>query len=340
MNKRIPVALAGLSLVFAVALEAAENPPEQQAAQQADSSPKPAETAKAETAKAPAKEMDARQQHEAQGDTYLDQRNYGQAIKEFDAAIAADPKQATPYVKKGIALYRSGRPQDAVPLMDKAIKLNKGDKTAQWWPLYHKGMALGMGGDLDGALKNFNESISLKPGDENYAGRAIVYANQGKPELALADVQAALKFKPGFMPYTDLADKLQTQMRAEKVAVQYLKAMAGKEGAEVTDSGLIYFELKKGDGEHPKPSDTVKVHYHGTLPNGRVFDSSVDRGEPISFPLNQVIPCWVEGLQKMRAGGKSKLVCPAKLAYGNRGAGVLIEPGAALTFEVELLAIE
>lgn len=334
MNKRVSVALAGLGLVFALAVNAAENAP----AQPATDAAKPAETGA--KAKEPAKEPDERQRHEANGDRYLDHRNYPLAIKEFDAAIAADPKAAALYVKKGIALYSSGRPQEAVPLMDKAIQLNKGDKAAQWWPLYHKGMALGIGGDLDGALKSFNESISLKPGDENYVGRAIVYANQNKPELALADVQAALKLKPGHVPYTDLADKLQTQIRAEKVAVQYLKAMAGKEGAEVTDSGLIYFELKKGDGKRPKPTDTVKVHYHGTLPNGRVFDSSVDRGEPASFPLNQVIPCWVEGLQKMRVGGKSKLVCPAKLAYGNRGAGLLVEPGAALTFEVELLAIE
>lgn len=334
MNKRITVALAGFGLVFALAVNAAENSPAQPAAEPA----KPADTAG--KAMETGKELDERKQHEANGDRYLKQQNYPQAIKEFDAAIAADPKAAAPYVKKGIALYRSGRTRDAVPLMDKAIQLNRGSKTAEWWPLYHKAMALGIGGDLDAALENFNKSIDLKPGDENYVGRAVVYANQDKPELALADVQAALKFKPGYVPYTDLADKLQTQIKTEKVAVQYLKAMAAKEGAEVTDSGLIYFELKKGDGKHPKPTDTVKVHYHGTLPDGRVFDSSVDRGEPASFPLNQVIPCWVEGLQKMRVGGKSKLVCPAELAYGNRGAGVLIEPGAALTFEVELLAIE
>lgn len=334
MNKRIFAALAGVSLVFAFTVNAAENSP----AQPADDSTTPAETAG--KAEAPANGLSERDRHVALGDKYLKQRNYPQAIKEFDAAIAADPKAAVPYVKKGIALYRSGKPLDAVPLMDKAIELNHGKKTSEWWPLYHKGMAQGMSGDLDGALKSFNKSIDLKPGDENYVGRAIVYANQDKPELALADVQAAMKLKPHYEPYVDLADKLQAQIKAEKVADKYLKEMAAKKGAEVTDSGLIYFEIKKGDGKHPKPTDTVKVDYHGTLPDGRVFDSSVKRGKPATFPLNQVIPCWVEGLQKMRVGGKSKLVCPAKLAYGNRGAGVLIDPGAALTFEVELLAIE
>ena len=90
----------------------------------------------------------------------------------------------------------------------------------------------------------------------------------------------------------------------------------------------------------PKATDTVKVHYHGTLPNGKVFDSSRDRGEPATFPLNGVIKCWTEGVQLMKVGGKSKLVCPSDIAYGERGAGGAIPPGATLIFEVELLGIE
>ena len=85
--------------------------------------------------------------------------------------------------------------------------------------------------------------------------------------------------------------------------------------------------------------DQVTVHYHGTLRDGTVFDSSVDRGEPTTFALNRVIQCWTEGLQRMKVGGKATLVCPAPIAYGDRGAGSLIKPGAALKFEVELLAI-
>ena len=107
-----------------------------------------------------------------------------------------------------------------------------------------------------------------------------------------------------------------------------------------TASGLKYQVLNKGTGtKSPKATDTVKVHYHGTLLNGTVFDSSVQRNEPISFPLNGVIPCWTEGLQKMKVGGKAKLVCPADTAYGDRGSGP-IPGGAALVFEVELLGIE
>jgi FKBP-type peptidyl-prolyl cis-trans isomerase FkpA/FKBP-type peptidyl-prolyl cis-trans isomerase FklB len=97
--------------------------------------------------------------------------------------------------------------------------------------------------------------------------------------------------------------------------------------------------MKEGKGASPKETDTVKVHYHGTLTDGTVFDSSVQRGEPATFPLAQVIPCWTEGVQRVKVGGKSRLICPANLAYGDRGAPPKIKPGATLVFEVELLDI-
>jgi len=97
--------------------------------------------------------------------------------------------------------------------------------------------------------------------------------------------------------------------------------------------------IKAGTGPTPKPSDTVKVHYHGTLTDGTVFDSSVQRGQPATFQLSGIIPCWKEGLQLMKVGGKSRLVCPPELAYGDRGAPPRIKPGATLVFEVELLEI-
>jgi FKBP-type peptidyl-prolyl cis-trans isomerase len=118
----------------------------------------------------------------------------------------------------------------------------------------------------------------------------------------------------------------------------YLAAEAAKEGAQTTESGLIYTVIEPGDGPSPTATDKVRVHYHGTLRDGTVFDSSVERDEPAEFPLNRVIPCWTEGVSMMKVGGRSRLVCPADIAYGNRSTG-RIPAGAALTFEVELLEI-
>ena len=118
-------------------------------------------------------------------------------------------------------------------------------------------------------------------------------------------------------------------------------AAAAKEaGAVVTASGLVYRSLKDGTGAQPtSANDTVKVHYRGTLPDGKEFDSSYSRNAPIDFPLNRVIPCWTEGVQRMKVGGKAKLTCPPGIAYGERGAGGVIPPNATLHFEVELLAV-
>ncbi len=122
-------------------------------------------------------------------------------------------------------------------------------------------------------------------------------------------------------------------------AAAFLKKAASEAGATQTASGLIISEVKAGTGTAPKPTDTVKVHYHGTLIDGTVFDSSVARGEPATFPLNAVIPCWTEGLQKIKVGGKSKLICPSSIAYGDRGAPPKIKPGATILFDVELIEI-
>jgi len=119
----------------------------------------------------------------------------------------------------------------------------------------------------------------------------------------------------------------------------YLEQAAAEEGAIRTASGLVYKELRAGTGPSPQPTDKVKVHYHGTLVDGTVFDSSVERGQPASFPLNRVIPGWQEGLQMMKVGGKARLVIPSELAYEDRMMGS-IPPGSTLVFEVELLDIE
>jgi FKBP-type peptidyl-prolyl cis-trans isomerase FkpA len=119
----------------------------------------------------------------------------------------------------------------------------------------------------------------------------------------------------------------------------FVDEMAKQPGAERSASGVVFIPMTEGTGENPTATSTVRVHYHGTLRDGSVFDSSVERGEPISFPLNGVIPCWTEGVQKIKVGGKAKLVCPADTAYGDQGSGS-IPGGAALVFEVELLGIE
>lgn len=116
--------------------------------------------------------------------------------------------------------------------------------------------------------------------------------------------------------------------------------IAATEAKEVkTPSGIVITILKEGTGNSPKATDTVKVHYRGTLTDGKEFDSSYKRGQPASFPLNRVIPCWTEGVQTMKPGGKVKLLCPGNLAYGPRGIPGTIPPDAQLVFEVELLEI-
>lgn len=117
-------------------------------------------------------------------------------------------------------------------------------------------------------------------------------------------------------------------------------AAAKEEGAVLTPSGLVYRSLKDGSGASPTASDKVTVHYKGTFPDGREFDSSYKRGQPIDFPLNRVIACWTEGVQRMKLGGKAKLTCPPEIAYGARGAGSAVPPNATLLFEVELLGIQ
>lgn len=119
-------------------------------------------------------------------------------------------------------------------------------------------------------------------------------------------------------------------------------AQAQAQSAPVTTpSGLVYQSLKEGTGASPAATDVVKVHYRGTFPDsGKEFDSSYSRGEPTEFPLNGVIPCWTEGVQKMKPGGKAKLTCPPAIAYGSRGAGGVIPPNATLNFEVELVSVK
>jgi FKBP-type peptidyl-prolyl cis-trans isomerase FkpA len=173
--------------------------------------------------------------------------------------------------------------------------------------------------------------FDLSPAELELVKRGITDAATGKPKVDANEfgpkVQALQQSRAGRV--TD----------REKIASKaYLDKAAAEPGATKTASGLIYREVRAGNGASPKATDTVKVNYRGTLVNGTEFDSSYKRKEPAQFPLNGVIKCWTEGLQKMKVGGKSVLVCPSDLAYGDSGRPS-IPGGATLIFEIELLGI-
>lgn len=153
-----------------------------------------------------------------------------------------------------------------------------------------------------------------------------------KPQISFAEAQQVVT---AF--FTELEQKAAVAAKAD--GESFLRENAKREGVMVTPSGLQYEVLQSAIGQKPKATDTVKVHYEGTLTDGTVFDSSYQRGEPISFALNQVIKGWTEGLQLMSVGAKYKLYIPYQLAYGTQGAGASIPPYAALIFTVELLGI-
>ena len=125
----------------------------------------------------------------------------------------------------------------------------------------------------------------------------------------------------------------------KKAGAAFLAKVSAESGAKKTESGAILKTIKEGNGTTPKVTDTVKVHYQGTLIDGAVFDSSAKQGEPAMLRVNEMSKCWVEGIQQIRVGGKSKLVCPSNLAYRDKGLPPLIKPGATLVFEIELLEI-
>lgn len=188
---------------------------------------------------------------------------------------------------------------------------------------YSLGMMIG-----DRVLKSY--------GDINYdlLLQAIKAQNEGEETLiTLEDAQAVLQEN----------QQKQASEQAElarEAGTKFLEENAAREGVMVTDSGLQYEVVTESEGDKPSLSDTVTVHYVGTLPDGTTFDSSIDRGEPAQFPLKGVIPGWTEGLQLMTVGSKYRFVIPSELAYADRGAGPNIGPGATLVFEVELLEIK
>ncbi len=223
-------------------------------------------------------------------------------------------------------------------------------RMAKWMALAVASLA------LIACSKNDPKSIKLENDDDKvfYAMGYMLGSNLQR--LNLADKEMAALYKG--LSASAKSEKSEVDMptyqqkiqglfkeRMDKAAVKekesgknFLEKFV-KEGAQKTESGLAYKHIKEGTGATPGAEDTVEVHYHGTLMDGTVFDSSVERGQTISFPLNRVIKGWTEGLQLMKEGGKTKFVIPADLAYGDAGAPPKIPGGATLVFEVELFKV-
>ncbi len=160
--------------------------------------------------------------------------------------------------------------------------------------------------------------------------------DEGEPLLSDDEVSAAFAENQKILDEKNATGPDRENLVAGK---EFLEENLKKDGIKSTASGLQYEVIKEGDGAQPAATDVVEVHYHGTLLDGTVFDSSVDRGETTSFPLNRVIPGWTEGLQLMKEGGKYRFFIPYDLAYGERGAGTDIKPYSTLIFEVELFKV-
>jgi len=183
------------------------------------------------------------------------------------------------------------------------------------------------------------QAVSSKIKQFEFTKEETKYIIQGFSE-ALAGQKSKADETYGMKLNAYLAKKQEGIVAKQKGASKpFLDKMAKEKGAVKLPSGVIYIPVKEGAGVMPKATDMVKVHYHGTFPDGKVFDSSVDRGSPAEFPLSGVIACWTEGVQKIKVGGKARLVCPSDTAYGDQGAGGAIPGGATLIFEVELLEI-
>lgn len=184
---------------------------------------------------------------------------------------------------------------------------------------------LAMGSQLKGmGVKDLNV--------EDFCNAVKAVFNGENPELSPEEAQKLINEY-----LTDLQEK--ASALAKEAGLKFLEENGKKEGVKTTPSGLQYVVEKEGEGKSPSPTDEVTVHYTGTLIDGTVFDSSVARGEPATFPLNRVIPGWTEGLQLMKEGAKYKFFIPSDLAYGPHGAGNAIPPHSTLIFDVELIKV-
>lgn len=229
----------------------------------------------------------------------------------FPAALGADPKPAATATPKP-----ESKPADS-----------KTPETDEQKTLYALGAAI---------AKKMQLSIFNLSADD------LTWVSAGLGDAVLGDKVSEAYLQEWGQKIEGLArTRMQTSAAKEReVGAKYVAEAAATAGVTKLPSGILMQELKAGTGASPKADDRVKVHYHGTLIDGKVFDSSVQRGEPATFSLQDVIPCWTEGLQQMKVGGKAKLICPADQAWGDMGAPPDIRGGATVLFEVELLGIE
>ncbi|MDX8383781.1 MAG: FKBP-type peptidyl-prolyl cis-trans isomerase [Ghiorsea sp.] len=199
-----------------------------------------------------------------------------------------------------------------------------------------KKFSYAMGMDVGKSLKGLDAGVDDK-------AFALAVSHVLNDEYTLLQPEESAKIKQSFFRKKQEAQAAKSKVAGaenSKIGEAFLLENAKKDGVKVTESGLQYEVLTQGDGAKPIATNTVKVHYKGTLIDGTEFDSSYKRGQPISFPLNGVIKGWTEGVALMAVGSKYKFYIPSDLAYGPRGAGAKIGPNATLVFEVELLAIE
>ena len=182
--------------------------------------------------------------------------------------------------------------------------------------------------------KNVKRDFALSPAEFEAYKKGLSDAMKDAPSAVKTE-----EYEPKLQALAASRAKVRADKEKEKGKASLEKAALEK-GAQKLPSGVVYLEQKAGTGPSPTAEDTVSVHYRGTLTDGTEFDSSYKRNEPTSFPLKGVIPCWTEGVQKMKVGGKAKLTCPSDKAYGDRGAPPKIPGGATLVFEVELKEIK
>jgi len=217
-----------------------------------------------------------------------------------------------------LTAFAQDAPKAATPAAPAATGMTEDQKV-----VYALGLAMGQ------RLGDF----SLSPQELELLQKGVADSVLGRPP------QVDLKvYGPKIMELAQARQQVVIE-RVKKDGAAFIEQAAKLPGANKTASGLVYIEEKAGTGASPKPTDKIRIHYHGTTTDGTVFDSSVDRGTPAEYQLDGMVACWVEGVQLMKVGGKARLICPPNLAFGDRGAPPLIKPGATLTFELELLDI-